>query len=51
MSEAIFAALAAVIGGIVGSFLNACIYRLPRGISLNKPPVVLSALPSRNSMA
>ena len=35
MSEAIFAVFAAVIGGIVGSFLNACIYRLPRGISLN----------------
>jgi leader peptidase (prepilin peptidase) / N-methyltransferase len=37
MNEAIFAVGAAVIGGIVGSFLNACIYRLPRGISLNQP--------------
>ena len=34
MSAAILAVVAAVIGGIVGSFLNACIYRLPRGISL-----------------
>ena len=26
-----------VFGAIVGSFLNACIYRLPRGISLSNP--------------
>jgi leader peptidase (prepilin peptidase) / N-methyltransferase len=37
MSQAIIAVFAAVIGGIVGSFLNVCIYRLPRGISLNDP--------------
>jgi len=37
MSEAIPAVFAAVIGGIVGSFLNACIYRMPRGIPLNNP--------------
>jgi leader peptidase (prepilin peptidase)/N-methyltransferase len=37
MREAIFPVFAAVIGGIVGSFLNACIYRMPRGISLNTP--------------
>ena len=37
MREAIFAVFAAVIGGIVGSFLNVCIYRMPRGISLNNP--------------
>ena len=52
MSEAILAVIAAMIGGIVGSFLNACIYRLPRGISLNESaPVILPALPSCNSMA
>ena len=50
MSEAILAVIAAVIGGIVGSFLNACIYRLPRGISLNEPrrsfcPLCLRAIP------
>lgn len=37
MREAIFAVFAAVIGGIVGSFLNACIYRMPRGIPINNP--------------
>lgn len=37
MSEAILAVFAAVIGAIVGSFLNALIYRLPRGISLANP--------------
>jgi leader peptidase (prepilin peptidase)/N-methyltransferase len=50
MSEAILAVIAAMIGGIVGSFLNACIYRLPRGISLNEPrrsfcPLCLHAIP------
>jgi leader peptidase (prepilin peptidase) / N-methyltransferase len=38
MSEAILAVFAAAIGGIVGSFLNACIYRMPRGIPLDNPP-------------
>ncbi len=28
---------AVVLGSIIGSFLGACIYRLPRGISLGKP--------------
>jgi len=28
---------AAVLGAVVGSFLNACIYRLPRGLSLSHP--------------
>jgi leader peptidase (prepilin peptidase) / N-methyltransferase len=37
MKEAIPAVFAAVIGAIVGSFLNACIHRLPRGIPLNNP--------------
>ena len=50
MSEAIVAVIAAVIGGILGSFLNACIYRLPRGISLNEPsrsfcPICLRPIP------
>jgi leader peptidase (prepilin peptidase)/N-methyltransferase len=26
-----------VLGGIIGSFLNACIYRMPRSLSLDKP--------------
>ena len=52
MSEAILAVFAAVIGGIVGSFLNACIYRMPRGISLNKPRrSFCPALHCRNSLA
>ncbi len=37
MSEAILVVFAAAIGGIVGSFLNACIYRMPRGIPLSNP--------------
>ena len=37
MRELIFPVFAAAIGGIVGSFLNVCIYRLPRGISLSNP--------------
>jgi leader peptidase (prepilin peptidase)/N-methyltransferase len=37
MREAILPVFAAVIGGIVGSFLNACIYRMPRGIPLSNP--------------
>ncbi len=50
MSEASLALSVAVIGGIVGSFLNACIYRLPRSISLNEPrrsfcPLCLCAIP------
>ena len=32
-----FAGLAFVFGSIVGSFLNTCIYRLPRGLSVNEP--------------
>jgi leader peptidase (prepilin peptidase)/N-methyltransferase len=55
MSVAILAVLAAVIGAIVGSFLNACIYRLPRGISLNQPsrsfcPLCLRAIPWRENV-
>jgi leader peptidase (prepilin peptidase) / N-methyltransferase len=37
MSGATLAVFAAVIGGIVGSFLNVCIYRMPRGIRLDRP--------------
>src|ERR1700754_201978 len=33
----IFAIYSFIIGTIVGSFLNVCIYRLPRGISLRRP--------------
>jgi len=32
-----FAGLAFVFGSIVGSFLNVCVYRLPRGLSVNEP--------------
>jgi leader peptidase (prepilin peptidase)/N-methyltransferase len=50
MSETILAVFVAVIGGIAGSFLNACIYRMPRGIPLNNPrrsfcPVCHHAIP------
>ncbi len=34
---AVLAGFAFVTGAIVGSFLNACIYRMPRGISLSNP--------------
>lgn len=34
---AVLATFSAVLGAIVGSFLNACIHRLPRGISLRDP--------------
>jgi leader peptidase (prepilin peptidase)/N-methyltransferase len=37
MREVVLAVLPAVLGAIVGSFLNACIHRMPRGISLNNP--------------
>jgi len=33
----IYLALSFVFGAVVGSFLNVCIYRLPKGISLIKP--------------
>ncbi|HZR22532.1 MAG TPA: prepilin peptidase [Vicinamibacterales bacterium] len=33
-----FAAIAAVIGAAVGSFLNVCIYRVPRKMSIASPP-------------
>ena len=38
MSEPMVAALLAVFGLIVGSFLNVCIHRLPRGGSIVNPP-------------
>jgi leader peptidase (prepilin peptidase) / N-methyltransferase len=38
MSTASGAALAAVFGALIGSFLNVVIWRLPRGESLAKPP-------------
>jgi leader peptidase (prepilin peptidase)/N-methyltransferase len=36
--DPVHAILAAVVGVCVGSFLNVCIYRLPRGQSLASPP-------------
>lgn len=32
------AVVSAVLGAVVGSFLNACIYRMPRDIKLSNPP-------------
>lgn len=43
MSTAAGAAIAALFGGLIGSFLNVVIWRLPRGENLAKPP---SACPS-----
>lgn len=37
MRDAALATLVFVLGAVVGSFLNACIHRLPRGISINHP--------------
>ena len=36
-SEFVFGIIALVLGAVVGSFLNACIHRMPRGVSLNEP--------------
>ena len=33
----LFAGIAFVLGAVVGSFLNVCIYRLPRDLSVNEP--------------
>jgi leader peptidase (prepilin peptidase)/N-methyltransferase len=35
--ELIFSAFAFVLGAVVGSFLNVCIYRLPLNLSINQP--------------
>ena len=35
--EVLFGVTACVLGAVVGSFLNVCIYRLPLGMSVNEP--------------
>ncbi|MHC5720398.1 MAG: prepilin peptidase, partial [Nostoc sp.] len=35
--ERLFDVFSFVVGAIVGSFLNVCIYRLPLGMAVNKP--------------
>ena len=37
MREAVFSVFATAVGAIIGSFLNACIHRMPRGIPLGNP--------------
>lgn len=37
MTQTLLDVFSAVLGAIIGSFLNACIHRLPRNISLNNP--------------
>jgi len=37
MRDTVLTVFSAVMGGIIGSFLNACIHRMPRGISLRNP--------------
>jgi leader peptidase (prepilin peptidase)/N-methyltransferase len=36
-SDYVFGIFALLLGAIVGSFLNACIHRMPRGVGLNQP--------------
>ena len=44
---ALLIALALVLGGAVGSFLNVVIYRLPRGLPLTRPPSACPACGAR----
>jgi leader peptidase (prepilin peptidase)/N-methyltransferase len=53
--QILFSVLAFVLGAVVGSFLNVCIYRLPLALSINKPrrsfcPACKTPIPWRQNL-